>query len=55
MERRQAGRNAAADAGSYALHKDEIGLDTDAGVKLNCDEAEQRKCKAAQKRGERGQ
>lgn len=33
----QSGRNAATDA---AFHRDEIGLDTDAAVKLNCDEAE---------------
>lgn len=33
-----------------AFHKDEIGLDTDAAVKLNCEESEDRKCKATQKR-----
>lgn len=30
---------AAADVVSSAFHKDEIGLDTDTGMKLNCDEA----------------
>lgn len=43
------GKNAAADAVSYAFHEDEIGLDTDPTVKLNCDESKERKCKATQK------
>lgn len=30
---------AATDVVSSAFHKDEIGLDTDTGMKLNCDEA----------------
>lgn len=29
----------ATDVVSSAFHKDEIGLDTDTGMKLNCDEA----------------
>lgn len=39
--------NAATDA---AFHKDVIGLDTDATVKLNCDEAEESKYEATLKR-----
>lgn len=37
------------DALSYAFQQDGIGLGTDFAVKLNCDEAEGRKCKAALK------
>lgn len=33
------GGAAATDVVSSAFHKDEIGLDTDTGMKLNCDEA----------------
>lgn len=39
-----AGRNVAADAVFYPFHKDEIGLDTDATIKWNCDEAKEREC-----------
>ncbi len=50
IEGQGTGRNAAADAESRAFHKGEIGLDTDATVKLNCDEVEETKCEATQKR-----
>lgn len=36
---RGGGGVAATDVVSSAFHKDEIGLDTDTGMKLNCDEA----------------
>lgn len=47
----EAGRHADAEAASSAAFPEcESGLDTDAGVKLNCDEAEVRQCKATQTR-----
>lgn len=48
------GGEAATDAVSSAFHKDEIGLDTNTGMKLNCDEAEESKYEATQKEESRG-
>lgn len=48
---------AAAHTVSCAFHKDQIGLDTDPAIKLDCDEAEKGPCEATQKRvrgGSRG-
>lgn len=55
VDMRQAGL-AAADAVSVscAFHKDQIGLDTDAAVKLNCDEAKGEGTRGHTEEGERG-
>lgn len=50
----EAGGTATADAIFYAFQEREIGLDTDAAVKLNRDEVEERKLKCQTTEGERG-
>lgn len=47
-------KTAAAHTVSCAFHKNQIGLDTDPGIKLNCDEAEEGPCEATQKRVREG-